>query len=66
MNRERGARPTRRRFIAIAAAAAGLPLAAGHVGAGTAHLHRWSGIALGAAAEIVLHDPDAEIGRAHV
>ena len=54
--------PTRRRFIAIAAAAAGMPLATVGVRAETAHLHRWSGVALGAAAEIVLHDPDA--GRA--
>ena len=53
--------PTRRRFIAIAAAAAGLPLVAAGASA-AAPLHRWSGIALGAAAEIVLHDPDA--GRA--
>ena len=63
MNRETGARPTRRRFIAIAAAAAGLPFAAVRAGAGTAHLHRWSGIALGAAAEIVLHDPDTARAR---
>ena len=55
--------PTRRRFIAIAAAAAGLPLAATGVRAETAHLHRWSGIALGAAAEIVLHDADAARAR---
>ena len=55
--------PTRRRFIAIAAAAAGLPLAATGARAEIAHLHRWSGIALGAAAEIVLHDPDS--ARAH-
>ena len=54
--------PTRRRFIAIAAAAAGLPLAAVGASAAAAPLHRWSGIVLGAAAEIVLHDPDA--GRA--
>ena len=63
MNRETGARPTRRRFIAIAAAAAGLPFAALRAGAATAPLHRWSGIALGAAAEIVLHDPDAARAR---
>ncbi len=63
MNRETGARPTRRRFIAIAAAAAGLPFAALRAGAETAPLHRWSGIALGAAAEIVLHDPDATRAR---
>ena len=55
--------PTRRRFIAIAAAAACLPLAAAGARAGTAHLHRWSGIALGAQAEIVLHDPDAARAR---
>ena len=55
--------PTRRRFIAIAAAAAGLPFAALRAGAETAHLHRWSGIALGAAAEIVLYDPDATRAR---
>ena len=52
-------RPTRRRFVAIAAAAAGLPFAAIRAGAETAHLHRWSGIALGAAADIMLYDPDA-------
>ena len=63
MNRWPGAAPTRRRFIAIAAAAAGLPLAAVGVRAETAHLHRWSGIALGARAEIVLHDPDAARAR---
>ena len=55
--------PTRRRFIAIAAAAAGLPLVATGARAETAHLHRWTGIALGAAAEIVLHDTDT--ARAH-
>ena len=58
-----GMAPTRRRFIAIAAAAAGLPLAAIPAGAATARLHRWSGIALGAQAEIVLHDPDAAHAR---
>ena len=54
---------TRRRFIAIAAAAAGLPLAAVGARAEAAHLHRWSGIALGAAAEIVMHDADAARAR---
>ena len=63
MTRRPGATPTRRRFIAIAAAAAGLPLAAVGARAETAHLHRWSGIALGARAEIVLHDPDAARAR---
>ena len=55
--------PTRRRFIAIAAAAAGLPFAALRADAGTPPPHRWSGIALGAAAEIVLHDPDGARAR---
>ena len=63
MSRRSGAGPTRRRFIAIAAAAVGLPLAALRAGAETPHLHRWSGIALGAAAEIVLYEPEA--ARAH-
>ena len=58
-----GGAPTRRRFIAIAAAAAGLPLAAVGARAEAAPLHRWSGIALGAAAEIVLSDPDAARAR---
>ena len=62
MSRSPGA-PTRRRFIAIAAAAAGLPLAAFPAGAAGARPHRWSGIALGARAEIVLHDPDAARAR---
>ena len=63
MNRETGARPTRRRFLAIAAAAAGLPFATVRAGAKMAPLHRWSGVALGAAAEIVLYDPDAARAR---
>ena len=57
------AAPTRRRFLAVVAAAAGLPFAALRAGAETVHLHRWSGIALGAAAEIVLYDPDAARAR---
>ena len=63
MSGSRNRTPTRRRFIAIAAAAAGLPLAAAGAGAGTARLHRWSGIALGARAEIVLHDADGARAR---
>ena len=63
MTRRLGAATTRRRFVAIAAAAASLPFAALRAGAETAHLHRWSGIALGAAAEIVLYDPDATRAR---
>ena len=63
MRRWPAAAPTRRRFLAIAAAATGLPFAALRAGAETAHLHRWSGIALGAAAEIVLYDPNAARAR---
>lgn len=63
MRRARGPGPTRRRFVAIAAAAAGLPLAALRARAETAPLQRWSGIALGARAEIVLHDPDPARAR---
>ena len=63
MTRWPSAAPTRRRFIAIAAAVAGLPFAALRAGAESAHLHRWSGIALGAAAEIALYDPDASRAR---
>ena len=63
MKRVQDAAPTRRRFIAIAAAAAGLPLTAVQVRAARAPLHRWSGIALGARAEILLHDPDAARAR---
>ncbi|MDE0387796.1 MAG: FAD:protein FMN transferase [Rhodospirillales bacterium] len=63
MTRWPAATPTRRRFLAIAAAAAGLPFAALRAGAETGHLHRWSGIALGAAAEIVFYHPDAARAR---
>ena len=63
MTRWPGAAPTRRRFVAIAAAAAGLPFAALRAGAEAAHLRRWSGVALGAAAEIVLYHPDATRAR---
>ena len=63
MTRWPAATPTRRRFLAVVAAAASLPFAALRAGAETAHLHRWSGIALGAAAEIVLYDPDAARAR---
>ena len=63
MSPSRGSGPTRRRFLAIAAAAAGLPLAALHARAETAPLQRWSGIALGARAEILIHDPDGARAR---
>jgi thiamine biosynthesis lipoprotein len=56
---------SRRRFIMISAAAAGLPLlppGASHAfagGAGDGALRTWRGVALGADAELQLHYPDA-------
>ena len=56
---------SRRRFLTITAAAASLPLAvvARRPRAATPHLHRWTGVALGAQTEIILHDPDSERAR---
>lgn len=53
--------PDRRRFIAIAAAAAGLPLIPG--GAGAVPQWSWEGSALGAAARIQLCHPDRAVAR---
>ena len=50
--------PSRRRFLAISAAAAGIGLAPSLARAGVP-LHRWRGIALGARAEIRLYHPDS-------
>ena len=54
--------PTRRRFIAIAAAAGGLPLlpfaAAKYASASNPLLRVWSGAALGADATMQIHHPD--------
>ena len=51
----------RRRFLTISAAAAGLPLlgAAGSLAAPERTLHRWSGVAMGARATLLLNHPDA-------
>lgn len=57
-------RPTRRRFIAIAAAAGGLPLlpcTARSQPAATPNLRVWSGAALGADATMQIHHPDPEV-----
>lgn len=52
----------RRRFIAIAAAAAGLPLIwAGSKPAKGAQLHIWTGSALGADAMLQIHHPDPAV-----
>lgn len=52
-----GARPTRRRFISLSAAAAGTALCPLGARAGSAAV-RWRGRALGAPAEMILHHPD--------
>lgn len=54
--------PTRRRFIAIAAAVAATA-AWPRIGAANATLYEWRGVALGAAATIRLVHPDAEAAR---
>ncbi len=56
-----GKGPSRRRFIAIAAAAAGLPLLPGKAGA--VPQWSWEGRALGAAARIQLCHPDRAVAR---
>ncbi|MCA0343755.1 MAG: FAD:protein FMN transferase, partial [Proteobacteria bacterium] len=53
----KGARPTRRRFISLSAAAAGTALCPLGARAGSAAV-RWRGRALGAPAEMILHHPD--------
>lgn len=54
-------RPHRRRFIQIAAAAAGLPLLGlARDGLADVPLHRWEGSALGARASLALAHPDRE------
>lgn len=52
---------SRRRFIGISAAAAGmslLPPAAGHAAMNDPNIHVWRGFALGAPARVILHHPD--------
>jgi thiamine biosynthesis lipoprotein len=58
-------RPPRRRFLQIAAAAAGLPLLSMPRGAhAELPLHRWEGSALGARASLALAHPDREAAMA--
>ena len=52
--------PTRRRFIGISAAAAGLALVPFGASAMSAEAVRWRGRALGAAAELIVHHHDRE------
>ena len=58
-------RPTRRRFLRVVAAVAGLPLviAAVRATAPKAHLHSWQGEVLGALSELTLWHPDAAYAR---
>lgn len=51
-------RPTRRRFLSVAAAAAGLPLLPSGAAATEGALVTWRGIALGAVASLQIHHPD--------
>ena len=57
--------PTRRRFLRVVAAVAGLPLiiAAVRATAPKAQLHSWHGEVLGALAELTLWHPDAAFAR---
>lgn len=57
------ATPTRRRFIGISAAAAGLALLPFGAAAVPAEAVRWRGRALGAAAELIVHHPDRTQGE---
>ena len=58
-------RPTRRRFLRVAAAVAGLPplIAALRATAPKAQLHSWQGEVLGALSELTLWHPDAAFAR---
>ena len=58
-------RPTRRRFLRVAAAVAGLPplIAAVRATAPKAQLHSWQGEVLGALSELTLWHPDAAFAR---
>lgn len=56
-------RLSRRRFITISAAAAGLPLLPVRSASAGADLHVWRGAALGADAVLQIHHPDAEAAK---
>ena len=57
--------PSRRRFLTVVGALAGLSLAPPALAraAAASALHRWLGVALGAEARIVLHHPDGAAAR---
>ena len=56
--------PSRRRFLRISAAAAGLGLLGRGAQAGQVEVQTWTGTALGAQASIRLHHPDPKAARA--
>ena len=64
-SRADGRRPTRRRFLRVVAAVAGLPLiiAAVRATAPKAQLHSWHGDVLGALSELTLWHPDAAFAQ---
>ncbi len=53
---------SRRRFLTVSSAAAGLPLI-GPPARAAPNLHRWRGTALGAEASILLHHPDGAVAN---
>src|SRR5205814_8309637 len=65
MIEEKLGRPTRRRFLRVAAAGAGVPLliAAVRATASKAQLHSWHGEVLGALSELTLWHPDAAFAQ---
>ena len=65
MPEEKLGRPTRRRFLRVVAAGAGLPLVIATVRATApkARLHSWHGEVLGALSELSLWHPDAAFAR---
>src|SRR5512138_871183 len=65
MPEERLARPTRRRFLRVVAAGAGLPpiIATLRATAPKARVHSWHGEVLGALSELTLWHPDAAFAR---
>src|SRR5437773_6557480 len=65
MTEEKLGRPTRRRFLRVAAAGAGVPLliAAVRATASKAQSHSWHGEVLGALSELTLWHPDAAFAQ---
>src|SRR6185503_11197706 len=65
MPEERLDRPTRRRFLRVVAAVAGLPpmIATMRATAPKARFHTWHGEVLGASSELSLWHPDAAFAR---